>query len=424
MHSIAVVAIVKIPKAEKAALLATTAVTAVGLLGLGALLCVSARRGAVSLTESADSEAPGGSAALTAADIGNWCADELERVAGGGCFAAPQGVTSAPLVVYVHDTFSRENARQEIARQSLVAQAALSQGFAVLALLGERGECKNGLLTSSFCWPTSGRTESDGPRFVTRWQPSMDEAERRIGTSGARYLLGVGNGADFAVLVATHALARFDAIALAGAQAAEPIRAVGAKPPALVLTEDGAAPDPQAVKLDIDLTQATWPHALVAREGAHRLLASDVDTALTFFKRTHDEGWPLSPPMDKRWTPPAPRVSIAPSPPPPAEQPVPTPAPNPIPPQAPPPAAVIVPPPVETTTAPAPPPAPGASAEAAHPDAAHPENAPHPENMPLEGAAPLPPSTDTLPPPAPPPSVPPPLPPGVSSSPPAGVPTD
>jgi hypothetical protein len=407
----------------------------------------------VSTSESPDSEAPsGGVAATTASGIGNWCADELEPIAGGGCFAAPQilqGGSQPPLLVYLHDSFARENARQEVARQSLVARAALARGFAVLALLGERGECKNGLLSTSFCWPAGGRTESDGPRFVTGFQTAFDEAERRVGTTAPRYLLGVGNGGYFAVLIATRSLARFDGVAVAEAGPIEPIRAIGTKPPILLVSSDDAEPDPEAVRLDRDLTDQSWPHAVIARPGGRSLLSSDVEVALTFFQRTHEEKWPLIPPMDRRWrsrTPPVaaaagapvattPSImeidaSVGPITAAPNERPIPPPAPNPPPVQTTPPAA----PPVQTAPPAAPSAAPSAS-ETAPPSNPPPQptqqTVPPPPGPPT---APLPPG-ETVPPPAgtetapyvPPtavPSVPPALPPGVPSSPPAGVPQD
>jgi dienelactone hydrolase len=229
-----------------------------------------------------------------------WCADGLEPIAGSGCFAQPlEMAADAPLVVYLHGRYSPDTTNDELDRQARVAHRAAARGFGVLALRGEQGECTAAELKDYWCWPSNERNQADGPAFVARWTTALEAARKRMGP-GPNVLLGFSNGAYFAVLIATRALAAFQAVVVAHGGPVEPTHAQGVPVPMLLITADDDASDPEMERLDAELSQAAWPHVLVAREGGHALPDWDIDTALTFFSRTRSERLPLVPPITSR----------------------------------------------------------------------------------------------------------------------------
>jgi predicted esterase len=226
-----------------------------------------------------------------------WCASDLTPIAGGGCFAAPANVAApVPLLVYLHGRYDPKMIPEELERQNRLARRGTAKGFAVLALHGVQGECTQPELADYWCWPSNPRNADHGSAFVGRFGPAMTEARRRVG-QGPNVLLGFSNGAYFATLIATRALAPFDAIAIAHGGPVPPTHAAGAKTSVLLITADDDPSDPEMRQLDAELTQEKWPHDLVAREGVHALLDWDVDIALAFFARARKESVPLAPPL-------------------------------------------------------------------------------------------------------------------------------
>ncbi len=236
----------------------------------------------------------------------DWCPATMEAMRGDGCFAAPASPTHAPLLVYIHGMYGAEGAPDEATRQERVVRLGVQKGFAVLIFRGEKGECKNAQIPDYVCWPSNPRNEADGPAFVARWQPALDDAAKRTGGSSPRYLLGFSNGAYFASLIATRALVKFDGVAIAHGGPVEPTRSTGPKPPLLLISADDDPSDGEMGLLDQELAREEWPHVVVAREGGHALLDWDVDVALTFFQRIQKERMPLSPALarGRRPTPP------------------------------------------------------------------------------------------------------------------------
>jgi poly(3-hydroxybutyrate) depolymerase len=231
----------------------------------------------------------------------SWCAEGLEAIDDDACFAAPAEPPSpAPLLVYLHGRYG--DPRGELDRQARLARLATERGFAVLAFRGKRGECTSPGFESWFCWPSNEHNEGDAPAFVARFQPAMRRAHDRIGP-GPDVLLGFSNGGYFASLIATRSLARFDAVVVAHGGPVPWSEAADAgsapRPPMLLITsEDAAAPEMR--KLDRLLTGASWPHALVAREGGHSLPDWDMNMAVTFFERVLGQGFPFEPPLASR----------------------------------------------------------------------------------------------------------------------------
>lgn len=212
------------------------------------------------------------------------CADGLEPIAGGACFAAPAIVWGAPLVVYMHGNLGAGDVDDERARQSRVARMAAEQGFALLALRGAASECESP--EQHACWPSNRGNIDAAPRVVASFRPALDEAGRRTGRDGHRFLLGFGSGGAFAAAIVNRSLMTFDAFAIANAGAPEPMRAQGSQPPILLLSASDDPSDERVQQLDQELTRAGWPHAMVQREGTRSLGEWDVDMALAFFSRS------------------------------------------------------------------------------------------------------------------------------------------
>jgi predicted esterase len=227
----------------------------------------------------------------------SWCAAGLEAIAGGGCFAHARPSSKPPaLLVYLHGRYSPETEADEMERQSRVARLASARGYAVLALRGMQGQCTDPQLATWWCWPSNERNASDGPAFVGRWSFALAEAERRA-RPARRVLLGFSNGGYFASLIASRALAPFDAVTVAHAGPVAPMTPVGPKPPVLLVDADDDPSSPEILSLDAALTREAWPHAMVIREGGHALPEWDIDMALTFFDRVRTERLPLVPPL-------------------------------------------------------------------------------------------------------------------------------
>jgi len=215
-----------------------------------------------------------------------WCAEGLEAIPGGGCFAAPaaqEGHAGAgPLIIYLHGIFDPAAASDELSRQSRVAALGVAKGFAVLALRGHAGECSAAEYASRICWPSNERNEDGGPSFVDEWKAPLAEAAKR-GARGKRYVLGFSNGGYFASLLAERAWFDANAFVVARGGPVSPVKASGAKVPMLLtLSEDDPSHD-EMVKLDEALTQEEWPHERFVSQGGHALPDADIEAAVAFF---------------------------------------------------------------------------------------------------------------------------------------------
>jgi poly(3-hydroxybutyrate) depolymerase len=242
--------------------------------------------------------------------IERWCADGLEAVEGGGCFATPAQVHArapVPLVVYLHGRYGPDTIEEEMDRQARVMRLATSKGYAVLAMHGVQGECTAPELKDWWCWPSNERNAGDAPAFVKRIDETIARTRERIG-AGPNVLLGFSNGGYFAELIAKRALQRFDAIAIAHAGPIDVPPAKRETPPILLVTADDDLSDVDMMQLDDELTRTKWPHAIVAREGGHALPDWDIESSLTFFDRARKEKLPFSPPLATRSV--RPRTSV------------------------------------------------------------------------------------------------------------------
>ena len=270
---------------------------ALGVLGV---LAVSA---AVFVRKGPREIRPALAGAADAAAVVEWCGEGLEAIAGGGCFAGLRPTPGTParpttLLVYLHGRYAPEGTAEELERQSRVARLGTARGYAVLALRGMQGQCTDPQLATWWCWPSNERNASDGPAFVARWSIALAEAERRAQPT-RRVLLGFSNGAYFAALIASRALAPFGAFAIAHGGPVQPMTPTGTMPPVLLIDADDDPSGPEMSRLDADLARESWPHAVVVREGGHALPEWDIDMALTFFDRIRTERLPLTPPLGR-----------------------------------------------------------------------------------------------------------------------------
>ncbi len=231
-------------------------------------------------------EAPDGGAAVEAdaapdAATLAWCADGLEAIAGGGCFA-PGPRTGSPLVLYLHGIFDPAAASEELGRQTRVAARARAAGFSVLALRGHVGECSAPEYAARVCWPSNERNEDAGPAFVAEWSVPLAVAARR-GASGRRYVLGFSNGGYFAGLLAERGWFSAEGFVVARGGPVAPVKASKRKTPILLTLSDGDPSHEEMVKLDEALAIEGWPHDRFVSHGGHELPDGDIEAAVDFF---------------------------------------------------------------------------------------------------------------------------------------------
>jgi len=227
-----------------------------------------------------------------------WCAEGLVPINGGGCFAAPaSGAKDAPLIVYLHGIYDKGADADELDRQRRVAALARQRGFAVLALRGLEGGCSTEAeLATKFCWPSNERTAARGPETVEAWKPSLRAAAGR-GAGGPRYVLGFSNGGFFAGLLAVRGWFDAKAFAIGNAGPVEPVHALGAKAPLLLMSADEDPSQEGMMRFDDELTREGWLHENYSRAGTHALTDDEIEAALTFFVRLREERLPLAPPL-------------------------------------------------------------------------------------------------------------------------------
>jgi dienelactone hydrolase len=228
-----------------------------------------------------------------------WCAEGLSPISGNGCFAAPEGATKkdTPLIVYLHGIYDQRADADELDRQRRVAKLGTQRGFAVLALRGLEGGCSaDPEFATKWCWPSNERTAARGPVTVNEWKPAL-RAAARAGAAGRRYVLGFSNGGFFAGLLAVRAWFEAEAFVVANAGPVEPVRALGLKPPLLLMSADDDASQEGMMRLDDELAREGWLHENYARAGTHELTDDEIDAALTFFVRLRNEKLPLNPPL-------------------------------------------------------------------------------------------------------------------------------
>ena len=127
---------------------------------------------------------------------------------------------------------------EEHERQARVARLATARGYSVLALRGTQGQV---LGSRSSPRGGAGRATSATRRTARRSSRagrSRSARHERRARPTRRVLLGFSNGGYFAALIASRALAPFDAVAIAHAGPVQPMTPAGAMPPILLVDAD------------------------------------------------------------------------------------------------------------------------------------------------------------------------------------------
>lgn len=217
----------------------------------------------------------------------SWCPDGFEQSTSDACFAIPTGNTKdAPVLVYLHAMFAGRGSSAEWE----AVRAATKRGFAVVLPRGRRGACEwRAELKDDFCWPQDAEDVPAIKATVAEWDKVLWQAEALLdkGTH-RRYVLGSGNGAAFAEVLATQGLFQANAFVAVDGATPAPGTKGRAVPLMLVAPEEDREQAPKMKDLHEALTKSGWSHAWCPRTGAPALAADDVDMALRFFKRDAD----------------------------------------------------------------------------------------------------------------------------------------
>jgi predicted esterase len=254
------------------------AATLLGAAAAGAVLGLSLRSGRREVPPDPGPHAEPPPIILPPAD---WCAPGFEPIDGDGCLAAPPGRAPRPLIVYLHGRYAQDAASEEMDRQRRLAQRATARGFVVLSLRGRIGACKGAILSTWFCWPTSGTDEAIAA-FVLGWNQALDAAKART-LSPVRYVLGFSNGGYFAGLLASRGQFEASAFLVAHGGPVLPLGTPAEKRPILLLSADDDVAQDDMIRFDEELVRQGWPHDSYARSGGHSLTDDDIDVAVTFF---------------------------------------------------------------------------------------------------------------------------------------------
>lgn len=234
-------------------------------------------------------------AAMAAND--SWCPDGFEVGPQDTCFAVPDAHgKDTPVLVYLHGVYRGHGSPEEWA----LVRTATARGFAVVIPRGKRGLCAwKAELADAFCWPHEPEDPESFRSIVAEWDRVLWQIDALLeGGPHERFVLGVSNGASFAEHLATHGIfeARAYAVLHGGGLAPPPEPPAAsdtALPAQLLLSAEGdagAAGDAgdagRSMKaLHAELSRVGWPHAACVRPGPSALAATDLDAALSFFRK-------------------------------------------------------------------------------------------------------------------------------------------
>lgn len=225
----------------------------------------------------------------------SWCPEHFEVGPQDTCFAIPEhGTKDTPVVVYLHGTYEGRGSAEEWAAIS----RAPKQGFAVVMPRGKRGLCAlRAELKDHFCWPQDVEDATTTASLVAEWERVLWQVDALLdGGRHPRFVLGSQSGADFASLLATHALFPSAGYAIVNGSALSALPDGPTPSPVLLVAgQDAPAATSSTRSLHDALTKTGWSHAFCPRPGDASLTASDVDAALRFFRQS-SEGAAKAPP--------------------------------------------------------------------------------------------------------------------------------
>ncbi len=208
----------------------------------------------------------------------SWCPEGFETGPSDTCFAIPANPSKeAPVLVYLHGIYSGRGAPPEAA----LVRTATQRGFAVVLPRGKRGHCPlKAEVKDSFCWPEEPDDPVGMKSVVAEWDRVLWQVDALLeGGKHRRYVLGVGNGASFAVHLATRGFFDGEAFAIVDGVALAPVLPPRGKTSMLVMSAESNV---KTKELSDALVKAGWKEAFCPRAGAE-LKAEDVDAALRFF---------------------------------------------------------------------------------------------------------------------------------------------
>ena len=225
-------------------------------------------------------------ATLSASD--SWCPDGFEVGPQDTCFAVPETTTKeTPILVYLHGMYAGHGSPEEWR----LVRSAVSRGYAVVMPRGKRGLCAwKAELKDHFCWPQETEDPQAFKNVVAEWDRVLWQVDTILeGGSHKRYVLGFSNGGFFASYIAAHGLFPAQAYAIAGGGPLEPAQKPAKAVPIMLLSaQDDATESAKTKELHEGLAKVGWAHAYCTRPGPHPLAATDVESALRFFKHEQD----------------------------------------------------------------------------------------------------------------------------------------
>jgi predicted esterase len=190
------------------------------------------------------------------------------------------------LVVYFHGVVERpERVEPEL---RALADEAVPHGFAVLALIGQKGLCNWGGDWEHWnCWPTDLSQRPDVERLAQRIQGSVAEAGRRLGGApGPPFLTGFSNGGFFVTMLASETAldAAGYAVFHGGPVTNQSFPASRARPFLLVMARQDTIQLPKMKVLADRLKSGGWATEQFTRDGEHELRREDAKAAIAFFE--------------------------------------------------------------------------------------------------------------------------------------------
>lgn len=222
------------------------------------------------------------------------CPTGYQHLAPAVCFAAPPDSAKVRgLIAYFHGMLPAAPKLSDAPEFELVRAAATSNGYGVLALLGEPGLCTwSPDVRSQRCW-ASGKDQLPAMgRTLERLNQALQLVrEKRRGFEAPPYLWGFSNGGFLVSLVASDS--RYQSLGLViahgGLVSGQTFGAPGRAPVLLLAAERDTFQLPKMRALSAELERAGWRSQLLVRPGVHALTPEDAQAAVTFFERTRGD---------------------------------------------------------------------------------------------------------------------------------------
>lgn len=217
------------------------------------------------------------------------CPEPLVPFEGESCLALPHDAhAETPVIVYLHGMTSTP----EMARMSggILANAAVGRGFAVLALLGERGNCTwKPEVMEHLCWPTDLDQHEAVERMLAKLDSDLRAIQLRLGRASPirPILVGYSNGGFMAMRLVARVSAPFSTLVVVHAGAPKDYVFPSDLPLPIFLraARDDRWHFPTMEALRETLQAKGWSPEWAARDGEHRFTESDAAAIVEFLTR-------------------------------------------------------------------------------------------------------------------------------------------